>query len=418
MVNVRARIVWGIAAIAVLAAVTAAVVLTPQETAETTTATPIPRDPRPIPPAAAIGEIERVTVSGSSSTITGWAIDLDRPTASEIRISVDGDFYGTASAARSRPDLQAAYGLGERHGFTTTVEIGPGTHEVCIFTAPDDDYVTCERIANESHLGAIVSPRGVLVQLVAERENGYEVITPCGNRATIPSGKRIQTTQILIDPGHGGSEVAAVGPNGLSEKRLNLDVAKRTAKALRERGYSVQLTRNSDIRLPIAVRAELANALEPDIFLSLHHNGGATARSSVPGTQVYYQHDDNQSRRLGGILYEEMFAAAERFPTAWVGNSKDGVSTRLNGEGTDFYGIHRRTPDVTSVITEFLWLSNGAEAALLTRDAVKDAEATAIATAIDRWYRTRNRGSGYLAPFVDNFDSGGGGFEGCVDPAL
>lgn len=410
--------VWGITAIAVLTAVLVAALTASPDNGETTTATPIPRDPRPIPAARAIGEIETVAVNGSSVTLGGWAIDLDRPTSTEVRISIDGEFAGTAATDRSRPDLQAAYGLGERHGFTATVEIGPGTHEVCIFTAPDDDYVTCDRVAHESHLGAIVSPRGILVQLVAELDDGYEVITPCGNRATIPRGKRVPTTQILIDPGHGGSEVAAVGPNGLTEKRLNLDVAKRTANALRERGYSVELTRKTDIRLPIAVRADLANALEPDIFLSLHHNGGATARSSVPGTQVYYQHDDTEARRLGGILYEEMFAAAQRFPTAWVGNSKDGVSTRLNSEGTDFYGIHRRTPDVTSVITEFLWLSNAAEAALLARSDVKNAEANAVATAIDRWYRTRNRGSGYLAPFVDNFDSGGGGFEGCVDPPL
>ena len=159
-------------------------------------------------------------------------------------------------------------------------------------------------------------------------------------------------------------------------------------------------------------------ALDPDLFISVHHNGGALARSSVPGTQVYYQHDDRQSRRLGGIMYEELFAAASEFPTAWVGNALDGVSTRLNDEGGDFYGIHRRTPGVTSLITEFLWLSNGAEARLLARDDVRDAEAQALARGIDRWYRTEHSGSGYLRPFVDTFDSGGGGFEGCIDPDL
>lgn len=113
-----------------------------------------------------------------------------------------------------------------------------------------------------------------------------------------------------------------------------------------------------------------------------------------------------------------MFAAASEFPVAWVGNALDGVITRLNDEGGDFYGFHRRTPDVTSIITEFLWLSNGAEAALLARTEVRNAEAEAIAAGIDRWYRTENVGSGFLKPFVDTFDSGGGGFEGCVDPPL
>ena len=170
--------------------------------------------------------------------------------------------------------------------------------------------------------------------------------------------------------------------------------------------------------LPIEIRANLANALRPDLFVSIHHNGGATARTPVPGTQTYYQHDDPESRRAAGILYEELFAAARRFPTAWVGNALDGVSTRLNDEGTDFYGIHRRTPEVPSVITEFLVLSNGPEARLLARSDVRQAQAVALADGVERWYRTEHRGSGYLAPFVDTFDAGGGGFEGCVDPPL
>jgi N-acetylmuramoyl-L-alanine amidase len=286
-----------------------------------------------------------------------------------------------------------------------------------VHTVPDDDLVTCARVATDDVLGVLLTPGGVLVEILDVRRNGRHIVrTPCGNRAVVDGGRRIRTTQILLDPGHGGYEVGAVGPNGLREKSLNLDVALATAEELRERGFDVVLTRTTDLTLPIEIRANLANALRPDLFLSIHHNGGATARTPVPGTQAYYQHDDPESRRAAGILYEELFAAASRFPTAWVGNSKDGVSTRLNAEGTDFYGIHRRTPVVSSVITEFLWLSNGPEARLLERDEVRRAQAVALADGVERWYRSANRGSGYLGPFVDTFDSGGGGFEGCVRP--
>lgn len=416
----RTRLRWFAVLATTIAAVSAAVAALPSAPADpTVTSTPIPDDPRPAPDAAALGDLERLSVDGDVISISGWAVDLDDPTSSEIRLSVDGDFVTTLALTIDRPDIAAAYGVDPTRGFETSITLAAeGAHSLCVFTAPDDDLVACERVANDDHLGVLITERDVMVEIERVRNNGYDVITPCGNQARVSDGTRIHTTQILIDPGHGGSEVAAVGPNGIGEKNLNLDVALRTADALRELGYSVELTRTTDIRLPIAVRAGLANALEPDVFLSLHHNGGATARSSVPGTQVYYQHDDDEARRLGGILYEELFAAASRFPTAWVGNSLDGVSTRLNDSGTDFYGIHRRTPEVTSVITEFLWLSNGPEAALLARDDVRNAEADAIATGIDRWYRSGNGGSGYLAPFVDTFDSGGGGFEGCVDPPL
>ena len=95
-----------------------------------------------------------------------------------------------------------------------------------------------------------------------------------------------------------------------------------------------------------------------------------------------------------------------------------GVTARLNTEGGNFYGIHRYTPDIPSVITEFLWLSNPSEANLLARPDVLEAEARAVVRGIDRFYRTAAPGSGFVPPFVDTFDLGGGGFDGCVDPQM
>ncbi len=378
-----------------------------------------PKPPKQLPDRQAAGAIETLTVNGTEVSFAGWALDLNDPASAEVRVSLNGELVDTVATTGVRRDVGVAYGSGAATGFEATISIpAEGTHSLCVFTAPDDDLVACTRVAAENRLGVLITPRNVMVKILKVLPNGYRVQTPCGNKATVAGGERIRTTQILIDPGHGGSEVASVGPNRLSEKNLNLSVAKRAAKALRERGYSVELTRTTDVRLPVAIRAGLANALEPDLFLSLHHNGGATRRSSVPGTQVYYQQTDPEARRASGILYEELFAAASAFPTQWVGNALDGVSTRLNAEGGDFYGIHRRTPDVTSVITEFLWLSNGPEAALLAGSEIRDAEAEALALGIDRWFRTKNKGSGYLPEFVDTFDSGGGGFDNCVDPQL
>ncbi len=378
----------------------------------------LPNDPKVAPATAAAGEIELGTPEGTSVAISGWFVHLANPAIDNYAIHVNGQEVATGTSPAERIDIEAAYGQAGR-AFAATITVpADQTSEICVFIGPESDLLGCDRAAPQDWLGVLITPKGVMVEIVAVRANGYRVVTPCGNKATVADGQRVRTTQILIDPGHGGSEVASVGPNGLGEKALNLDVAKRAAKALEGRGYSVQLTRTTDVRLPIPTRAALANALKPDLFLSLHHNGGATGRQNYPGTQVYYQHDDPEARRASGILYEELFAAASEFPTAWVGNSKDGVSTRLNARGTDFYGIHRRTPEVTSIITEFLWLSNAAEARLLARDDVKDAEAEAMAKGIDRWYRSSHKGSGYLPEFVDTFDSGGGGFENCVDPAL
>ena len=90
----------------------------------------------------------------------------------------------------------------------------------------------------------------------------------------------------------------------------------------------------------------------------------------------------------------------------------------LLADGEDLYGIHRYTPNIPSVITEALYLSNAAEAALLARADVVTAEARAIADGILRWLRTSDPGSGFVPEFTDGSSSGTGGTENCRDPAL
>src|SRR5690606_22241787 len=73
---------------------------------------------------------------------------------------------------------------------------------------------------------------------------------------------------------------------------------------------------------------------------------------------------------------------------------------------------------VPGVITEALWLSNPAEARLLANWTVLDAEARAIARGIVRFLTTKDPGSGFKPPVVDETTTGTGGVEGCRDPEL
>lgn len=264
----------------------------------------------------------------------------------------------------------------------------------------------------------VVTPTGVVTPVIRSTPGGWLVQTPCGNHATLTEGRALGAVDVVLDPGHGGSEVAAVGPNGLVEKDLNLAVALRTAELVESLGYRVGLTRTTDVTMPIAARAAVVNAWEPDLFVSIHHNGGAVTPRATPGTQVYHQHADRQSKRAAGLLYEELYAAALQFPTAWVGNAFDGVSARLGETGDDFFGVLRLTQGIPAALTEFLWLSNGPEAELLARRDVQEAQAQALADGIVRWFETYDAGSGYIGSHTDGHDSGGGGLAGCVDPAL
>jgi len=79
---------------------------------------------------------------------------------------------------------------------------------------------------------------------------------------------------VAIDPGHGGIDRGKIGPSGVMEKEVNLQVALLLADALRERlGVDVVLTRTEDVLIPLDKRAEIANSAGADIFISLHCNG-------------------------------------------------------------------------------------------------------------------------------------------------
>ncbi|MCD4747985.1 MAG: N-acetylmuramoyl-L-alanine amidase [Thermoanaerobaculales bacterium] len=98
---------------------------------------------------------------------------------------------------------------------------------------------------------------------------------------------------IVIDPGHGGDDTGAIGAPGQMEKDLTLTIARRLTQALRARGYTVRLTRNSDIERALTDRTALANRLEARLFISLHANSSTI--SSVRGAETYYMSLDDRA---------------------------------------------------------------------------------------------------------------------------
>ncbi|MBI5378908.1 MAG: N-acetylmuramoyl-L-alanine amidase [Nitrospirae bacterium] len=92
--------------------------------------------------------------------------------------------------------------------------------------------------------------------------------------------------RIVIDPGHGGKDTGAKGPNGLLEKEVALDIAKRLAKILRERmDVEAILTRDEDVFLELPERTAIANARKADLFISIHLN--ASPQPAARGVETY-----------------------------------------------------------------------------------------------------------------------------------
>ena len=93
--------------------------------------------------------------------------------------------------------------------------------------------------------------------------------------------------RIILDPGHGGHDTGTIGPTGLNEKDLVLDVALRLGNLITERlGSEVIYTRQDDTFIPLETRTAIANEQQADLFLSIHANSSSSPRAR--GIETYY----------------------------------------------------------------------------------------------------------------------------------
>jgi N-acetylmuramoyl-L-alanine amidase len=97
----------------------------------------------------------------------------------------------------------------------------------------------------------------------------------------------LKINRIVIDAGHGGHDSGAIGPGGLQEKDVVLDVALRLGKLLKDRlGADVIYTRDDDTFIPLETRTAIANKSQADLFISIHAN--SSSDSMVRGVETYY----------------------------------------------------------------------------------------------------------------------------------
>ena len=122
--------------------------------------------------------------------------------------------------------------------------------------------------------------------------------------------------KILIDPGHGGSFRGTMGADSLQEKKVNLGVALYLWGLLREAGAEPVLTRASDrdfltpgdssLTGDLQARVNLADSLQPDIFISIHHNAQPARDPSMNRVETYYKAGDPASLDLAFAVHRHL----------------------------------------------------------------------------------------------------------------
>ena len=243
---------------------------------------------------------------------------------------------------------------------------------------------------------AVLSAGGVVVPVVGRAAEGWKVATPCGREAVLTSATPLPTGPVVLDPGHGGYDPGAVGPNGLAESELNLAVSRHAAAALERAGFPTVMTRNGDHGMNLTNRAQIALRLQARAFVSVHHNAASWTPSDIPGSEMYHQVASADSKRLAGLIYEEIVAALRVYDVPWV-TSGAGVTWRTRASnGDDWYAMVRQPKGIAAALAELAFISNPAEAELLADPDVQRVEGEAVARGIVRFLTTADQGSGYV----------------------
>ena len=141
-----------------------------------------------------------------------------------------------------------------------------------------------ERPAEISRLEPVVSavPERVVLPKLEEQPVVAEKKSRPPKKPAISKIRRI-----VVDPGHGGHDPGAVGPNGIQEKDVVLAIGLKLRDLFKEElGLDVVMTRSTDVFIPLEERTAIANKVGADLFVSVHAN--AALSHSAAGIETYY----------------------------------------------------------------------------------------------------------------------------------
>ncbi|MBI4683669.1 MAG: N-acetylmuramoyl-L-alanine amidase [Nitrospirae bacterium] len=227
-------------------------------------------------------------------------------------------------------------------------------------------------------------------------------------------------TIVVLDAGHGGHDPGAVGPRGIYEKDVVLDIALKLKKILsKKQNIMVFLTRDTDVFIPLEERTAFANSKHADIFISIHAN--ASPNRSPRGIETYLLNWTNDEESIGvaarenqislkrmkeqmnkyksdvNIILSDLMRENKRDESIKLANYvQKSIVSSLNGNYNDIvdHGVKNALfyvllgAKMPSVLVEVSFISNPVEEKLLSKDAYRAHIADAIARGIDTYMNT------------------------------
>ncbi len=177
--------------------------------------------------------------------------------------------------------------------------------------------------------------------------------------------------KVIIDPGHGGPDIGAMGIKGLKETDIVLNIAKHVSRYLSAKGVDVQLTRYKEIDLDLPERVLIANRSNANAFVSIHANATRGYRRDVSGIETYFYSGFN-GENLASKIQKELVAVPGGSPDRGVRKSR-------------FFVI--RHTHMPAALVEVGFITGRLDARLLSQDSYRKEIAFAISKGILKYLK-------------------------------
>jgi N-acetylmuramoyl-L-alanine amidase len=142
------------------------------------------------------------------------------------------------------------------------------------------------------------------------RYEGSNLILTFNHPPILSNANNLKGITILLDPGHGGEELGALGSTGYPEKDVNLVISRLLAQNLRNLGAQVYLTREDDTFLSLGDRQKIINKLKPTLAFSIHYNalpdGGNAEKTQGVSTFWYHPQSHDLAVFMHNYLTEKL----------------------------------------------------------------------------------------------------------------
>ncbi len=239
------------------------------------------------------GFLKQIRLGQFQSDRTRIVLDVDSISAYDTFLLSNPSRLVIDIHGKATPKLEVA--KSEPAPVKASDSVASKTPKKVVVNADDDDDSVTTKVVTPSAVKPASARGSKPVRAKGKRRTTVAAAEPDAHEARpTANGDRsliralgLKIGKIVIDPGHGGHDTGTIGPNGLLEKDLVLEVGRRLGKLLETRmGADVVYTRSDDTFIPLETRTAIANQEQADLFVSIHAN--SSRDPDARGVETYY----------------------------------------------------------------------------------------------------------------------------------